>query len=104
VQVSRLVVQRPTKVWPNSDGEGRGPPALCAAPGPDPRPVGDQGMYLAFLPRTARNIRPGPSHSPSMWARPAPPRRLGQAISLRASEAYPIQPARPARTTHARQN
>jgi hypothetical protein len=69
-------------------------------PGPRPSARGDQGIYLACLP--ARNIRP--SHSPSTWVRPAPPRRRpGKAISLRASEARPIQPARragPARTTH----
>ena len=72
--------------------------AKWGAPDPGPRSSGDQGTYLACLP--ARNIRP--SHSPSTWARPAPPWWLGKAISLRASEVRPIQPARPARTTHAR--
>ena len=70
-------------------------------PDPGPRSSDDQGIYLVCrLP--AQNIRP--SHSPSTWARPAPPRRPGQAISFRASHVCPIQPVRPARTTHARSN
>ena len=68
------------------------------APDPGPRSSDDQGIYLACLP--AQNIRP--SHSPSTWARPAPPRRPGLVLTHRTSLARPIQPTRPVYMTHAR--
>ncbi len=102
-----------TKFWPNSDGAGMGLPAYVRRPGdPGPRSSGDQGIYRACLP--ARNIRP--SHSPSTWARPAPPRRLGQATSCERQRPAPsnqlgllVRPIIPGRcahrgVTHARPN
>ena len=72
--------------------------AKWGAPDPGPRSSDDQGIYLACLP--AQNIRP--SHSPSTWARPAPPRQPGQAITHRTSHGRPIQPTLPAYMTHLR--
>ena len=80
------------------DGAGRGRQAKWGAPDPGPRSSGDQGTYLACLP--ARNIRP--SHSPSTWARPAPPRRPGFVLTHRTSHGRPIQPTRPLYMTHSR--
>jgi hypothetical protein len=83
---------------PMVQGGGSRPSLAPGAPDPGPRPSGDQGIYPACLP--ARNIRP--SHSPSTWARPAPPRWLGLVSTHRTSHVRPIQPAQPARTIHAR--
>ena len=79
--------------WPR-----RGRQAKWSAPDPGPRSSDDQFVYLACLP--AQNIRP--SHSPSTWARPAPPRRPGLVLTYRTSLARPIQPTRPVYMTHAR--
>ena len=79
--------------WPR-----RGRQAKWSAPDPGPRSSDDQFIYLACLP--AQNIRP--SHSPSTWARPAPPRRPGLVLTHRTSLARPIQPTRPVYMTHAR--
>ena len=72
--------------------------AKWGAPDPGPRSSDDQGIYLACLP--AQNIRP--SHSPSTWARPAPPRRPGLVLTHRTSLARPIQATRPVYMTYAR--
>jgi hypothetical protein len=77
---------------------GWGPQATWGAADPGPRSSDDQGIYLACL--HAQNIRP--SHSPSTWARPAPPWRPGLVLTHCTSLARLIQPARPVYMTHAR--
>jgi hypothetical protein len=54
-------------------GGGSRPSAAPRTPARAPRAT-TEGIYLACLP--ARNIRP--SHSPSTWARPAPPTEVTQ--------------------------
>ena len=74
------------------------------APGQGWRP----GSRPALLgrPKQIPGVPSRPKHPSQPLVRdvgcPAPPRRPGQAISLRASQVCPIQPARPAHTTHAR--
>jgi len=58
------------------------------------RPADTSGAWPRF--------RLSHSESPSMWARPAPPRRPGLSLAHCTSHARPIQPAWPAHATHAR--
>jgi hypothetical protein len=83
--------------------------ACCRTPTRGGRAEVDDGLHGRLGSR--QQGRPGytsgepsrpkhPSHSPSTWARPAPPRQPGQAITRRTSHGRPIQPALPAYMTH----
>ncbi len=91
---------------PSESRDGRPPISMARGGGSRPRvaPRIQPRAPRATRADTWRAIPPktsGPATRPYVGC-PAPPRRPGQAISLRASQVRPIQPARPAHKTHAR--